>query len=1054
MKVRKLAVALALAGGLGSGVVQALGLGEVELQSFLNETLNAEISLSRTDGVDPQNITAEIASPEAFERLGLSRNFFLNKLEFNVETKPGGNMVVNVTSSEPVREPFLNFLIEVSWPSGRLLREYSVLVDPPVYAEQSGLRDQVEAPQQTRSREPEPEAAEQSQSVQRSQRQSVRQSSDNVQQRTLAPTNASDTLWGIASKARPSDAVTMQQTMLALQDLNPDAFMNGNINRLKRGQVLRVPTLAQIRQRSRDEAIRQVQTQNDALNREPAVAAREPADAAAGAGSTAPGGDELRLVGADENRNGGERESGSAGSAGTGTADSGQAVAVAREELDSARRENSELSSRLEDMESQVDTLRRLLELKNTQLAEMQQTAASEDADGTTEGQEATTEQPVAADAKPADDAGADQSQGAETATSNAGDGTPADVEPAASESQSPEEVRQALEQPEPAEPEAQVQTEEPAAEPEPQTQNEAKDLVTTVFDTVARNPGYQLGIGGGMVALLALLLLLARRKASRDKEEMYGQMGLEADDEQDLDLAIGAANATSVPDEATDEPLAEADAYIAYGRFDQAAQALDAAISREPGRSDLRLKLLGVYADSQDRDAFEKQLRELEALEDFGAIAEAQALYGRLKESESMPSIDDLESQLRTGQSSAQGAPVDDNDEEAFSFGTDFDSGNESEQDSDRDAGTVTETWDEIEPPRDEEDFASALDDLELDEEALLGGPARDSKSDDQRNEDDSLEEATIGTPDDLDSESVETDLENLGRELEGSSESSDFSIDFESATTPEESDTLSTADASAEAGELSEDNAPAAKPLEFEDEFASLDLDEVELDSTENEDEVGAKIPAGTEQLEPMPTENGSLDESFLDELDAELEKFSGDYDSEEKPGSSDEPMDELELDVSEEDLNLMGEVADNDTEDRESELELDEELGLEDALADHDVNESIESAEEATGHDPELSEAPVIEPALPEMDEDAGDKPSARATEIPDIDESDLGDEDDFDFLAGTDEVETKLDLARAYVEMGDADGARSILDEVTVEGDDPQRAEAAKMLTNLS
>ena len=68
--------------------------------------------------------------------------------------------------------------------------------------------------------------------------------------------------------------------------------------------------------------------------------------------------------------------------------------------------------------------------------------------------------------------------------------------------------------------------------------------------------------------------------------------------------------------------------------------------------------------------------------------------------------------------------------------------------------------------------------------------------------------------------------------------------------------------------------------------------------------------------------------------------------------------------------------------------------------------------------------------------------------------DIDESDLGDDDDFDFLAGTDEAATKLDLARAYIEMGDSDGARDILEEVALEGDDEQKTEAQDLLKNMS
>src|SRR6056297_2808854 len=120
MKVRKLAVALALAGGLGSGMANALGLGEIELQSWLNQPLDAEISLRQSQGVNPNDLFVNVAPEAAYERVGLDRNQFLSKLRFEVVTGPDGGLVINVSSREPLREPYLNFLLELTWPSGRL----------------------------------------------------------------------------------------------------------------------------------------------------------------------------------------------------------------------------------------------------------------------------------------------------------------------------------------------------------------------------------------------------------------------------------------------------------------------------------------------------------------------------------------------------------------------------------------------------------------------------------------------------------------------------------------------------------------------------------------------------------------------------------------------------------------------------------------------------------------------------------------------------------------------------------------------------------------------
>ena len=200
------------------------------------------------------------------------------------------------------------------------------------------------------------------------------------------------------------------------------------------------------------------------------------------------------------------------------------------------------------------------------------------------------------------------------------------------------------------------------------------------------------------------------------------------------------------------------------------------------------------------------------------------------------------------------------------------------------------------------------------------------------------------------------------------------------------------------------------------------------MDSEQPEKADEEDLSLELGELEELGEPEQAEELDESFLDELDAELEKVSGEEGSLEELDLEDSSLDELELDVSDEDLALMEEFS----EDSES-PEVDEELGLEDALQELETEE-----------DP-LGDVPVVEP-----------EPEAEAVTPAtglDIDESDLED-DDFDFLAGTDEAATKLDLARAYIEMGDSDGARDILEEVALEGNDDQKAEAQELLKNLS
>lgn len=1057
MKVRKLAVALALAGGLGSGVAQALGLGEIELQSYLNEPLDAEINLSRSEGVDPGDVFVNIAPESAYERVGISRNYFLTKLDFQVTTARDGSLVVNVSSREPLREPYLNFLVEVTWPNGRLMREYAVLVDPPVYAEESGVREQISAPATRQASQPSqqqsrPQAQARSQEPQRSATQ---------RSRTFGPTGPSDTLWNIAVSVRPDSSVSTQQVMLALQDLNPDAFIGGNINRLKRGEVLRVPDIDDVRSRSRAEATRQVAVQNDAFSRpERTVDATDAQVASSGAAQGATGGDELRLLAGDDS---GSREADEGGSAGgdgdtAGGVDAGSAVAM--EELESARRENEELTGRVDDLQEQVETLQRLLELKNTQLAEIQQAEGEGDGEQPVDApDEETPAGQVAEDTAEADAGDTDEMADDQIAAADDGEAEPSalDEEPSApgqEPSATGEEPSATGQEPsatdedggmeeedlaatgsadevagDEREDEAEVaapSSEQPGQQPTTPPAQPDKGFPDNIISAITNNTMYQVALGGGLIVLLLLLLLLARRNANREKA-FYDQLNGDGDGGTDtFDLTLDDEESQESPE---GDPLAEADAYIAYGRMDQAAQSLETAISREPSRTDLRLKLLGVYADTQDRALFEKQLGEVEALDDEEAIAEAHDLRSRLEEAESMPSIDDLESQLRS---------------DSFDTGAD-DSFEERADTSDEDLLSDEFASDRYEsrPGEEEEDEFGSLEtdfsEQDREEQKDAGADSTDRES----GPDDLIEYDLSG----LDSSADEKG--ELAEESASESETDELADDsFDFALEDEPTDEA--------AKESDEDD--LSLELDDADEFDSLELNEEELETSEPETAETAKGEPEEDDLQEGDVD--SLDESFLDELDAELDKVAGDDDA--SADSDENELDDLELDVSDEDLALMEEFADSgDTAGTEGSVEsvenadveddsapLDEELGLEDALsgeAPSDPEETVAGAE-------------AVEDELPELSDDAEEEPpvaaAPAASKSVDFDESDLGDDDDFDFLSGTDEASTKLDLARAYVEMGDVDGARDILEEVALEGNEEQKAEAQDLLKNLS
>ncbi|MFU8816872.1 MAG: FimV/HubP family polar landmark protein, partial [Pseudomonadales bacterium] len=231
-----------------------LGLGDIDLESSLNEPLNARIELLDVQGLQPTEIMVSLATPQDFQRVGVERFHFLTDLRFEVSFGDGGLRNIRVFSSQAITEPYLNFLVEVLWPSGRMLKEYTLLLDPPTFtpapapAVAAPARTEQAAADAGRVQRDAPTAAatpQQGTRVEMATRPSPQQASpldQGVVGGEYRMTDRNDTLWAIAARTRPSSQVSVMQNMLALQRLNPDAFLNGNINLLKAGYSLRLPS--------------------------------------------------------------------------------------------------------------------------------------------------------------------------------------------------------------------------------------------------------------------------------------------------------------------------------------------------------------------------------------------------------------------------------------------------------------------------------------------------------------------------------------------------------------------------------------------------------------------------------------------------------------------------------------------------------------------------------------------------------------------------------------------------------------------------------------------
>ncbi len=421
---------------LSPALVQALGLGTLTTNSALNEPFDARIQLLNTTSEELQTITVELGGVEQFKNAGIERPFLLSSLEFVIVEDSVGNYL-HITSQESIKEPFLNFLLEVNWAKGRLVREYTALLDPPVFDTSSRIVDTAEVPvsepiavsehvyeepvqmqEQVMNIKIEqlPDATlvsdeevragaveEYSSTISNAEAVSVTEqvpheeapvtSEERFQQQpqSFAPSGVSlttsrgDTLWSIAKKNRPDRSVSIQQMMLSLLNTNPNAFVNNNINVLKTGQVLRIPDKSEITQLSKREAISLVKEHNalwdDYRQGLAASVALRPTGAVSSAGTVVnevvyeevyeeP---EVRLLTATD-------ESTVAEEVGVGTNDDSESngtsleneLALVTEQLVSGNSENVELKDRLKESEEIVGLLKQQVALQNQELAALQ----------------------------------------------------------------------------------------------------------------------------------------------------------------------------------------------------------------------------------------------------------------------------------------------------------------------------------------------------------------------------------------------------------------------------------------------------------------------------------------------------------------------------------------------------------------------------------------------------------------------------------------------------------------------------------------------------------
>ncbi|HEX5162878.1 MAG TPA: FimV/HubP family polar landmark protein [Steroidobacteraceae bacterium] len=565
------------------GISHALGLGDVHLNSPLNAPLDAEIELVNATPEDLATLDAKLASKETFARYGLDWPPFMASVTVTRDRAANGAQVLRVRSNETVTEPFLTLLIEATWARGRLVREYTVLLDPPVFAPNAVAQAPVPAPSVG--------AGEATGQIERAVPQQQAPAPETQQYASLGGGDSyevrrGDSLSAIARRLSAGTGVSTEQLMVGLFRNNSSAF-EGDMNRLRAGAVLRIPASGELAAVSPSEARDEVR--------------RAAGSWVASAGAAGTG--RLRLVPPSDSA-----------SAGSGTDNSAEVTA---------------LQDRVRELEGQLNESKRMLELRNTELADLQaKLAASQQA----------AQQTAPATPEPTPEP------------------APETAAPESPEATTPE-----------ATPEAVAPTTEPAATPEPAAEKPAKPKKAPKADTVEEPGlldtlmGYWQWILGG-VAVIALLLLFAKSRGKRKSAEFDDRLGRLAeqggdrlsepvDSLSDTGRMRAPMAASAVPDDIlveesgthralqetqdiplsapsvrTDEtissetavnldqgdPLAEADFHMAYGLYDQAADLVRIAIQREPQRRDLKLKLLEVVFVWGNTEQFLATAREL----------------------------------------------------------------------------------------------------------------------------------------------------------------------------------------------------------------------------------------------------------------------------------------------------------------------------------------------------------------------------------------------------------------------------------------------------------
>ena len=607
------AAAIALAGTFTSLQVQALGLGRVTVQSALGEPLRAEIDIPEINAEEAATLRASVAGADAFKAAGLEYSSAVTNLQISLQRRPDGRSYLRLSSDRPVSEPFVDLILEARWASGRIVRDYTMLFDPPnlraaaqpMPAPTAPMVSRPPAPVATLPPPPAPAAVPYSPprppavmpapAVRPSAPPAVAASREPSPGGDTVTVKPGDTAGRIAAQTKPA-SVSLDQMLVALLRSNPDAFIGGNVNRLKAGAVLEVPSADQAEAVSASEASRTIVAQSRDFNTfRRKLAESAPATQTAGADRQATGQVQAKV----------EDKAPAAATPDKLTLSKGAVQSkAAAEEKNAQERQAREAAARVAELSKNISDLNKL-GAPSTPAATS--TPATPAAPASPAPGVAVPSPGLVPGASPSAPAAATPAAPVAPANSAAVAASPAESAsaPAAGAAAT---VAPAASAPAPAPAPVKRPVVVPPPPPEP-----------SLLDELLENP---LILAGG-AALLLLLLGLAVYRARQRKnavavdssflesrlqpDSFFGASGGQRIDTNEANVTGSSmVYSPSQLDAAGDvDPVAEADVYLAYGRDLQAEEILKEAIRISPTRIAIHAKLMEIYAKRRDAAAF-----------------------------------------------------------------------------------------------------------------------------------------------------------------------------------------------------------------------------------------------------------------------------------------------------------------------------------------------------------------------------------------------------------------------------------------------------------------